>query len=127
MSISERARPSAVQEMPAQHRIVNEDACEKALSWLRDNADDMGRAKERLVKADKMIGHIEALMIRLSDEKSDEKRKADARSSDKYRDAIIEAAEAAGEYEKMEALREAAALKIETWRSEQANFRAMRI
>lgn len=128
MSNSERARAKPpVAEMPPQYRIVPEVDLAKALDWLRDSADDMGRAKERMVKADKMLSHIEALLIRASDEKSDEKRKADARSSQRYHDGIVECAQAAGEYEKMRALREAAALKIETWRSEQANYRAMKV
>jgi len=42
-------------------------------------------------------------------------------------DAANEEAEAAGAFEKMRALREAAALKIEAWRSEQANYRSMKI
>lgn len=125
MSISERARPREMAERS--NRIVTEADCEKALSWLRDNAHELGEAKRNLVLADKMVGHVEALMSRASEERSDEKRKADARSSDRYLQAINDAAYAAGEYEKLKALREAAALKIETWRSEQANYRAMRV
>lgn len=126
MSISARASPS--REMAERtNRIVTEEDCEKALAWLRDSAHDLGEAKRNVVLADKMVGHVEALMSRASDEKSDEKRKADARSSARYLQAINEAAYAAGEYEKLRALREAAAMKIETWRSEQANYRAMRV
>ena len=108
-------------------RIVTDNELQKALDWLRDSARDLGEAKKRLVKADKMLAHTEALMIRASEEKSDEKRKADARSSKRYFEAIIECSEAAGDFETMKALREAAALKIETWRSEQANYRAMKV
>lgn len=113
--------------MSAFQRIVTEEALEKALDWLRDNAEEMGQCKSRLVKAQHMIGHVEALMMLKSDQTSDMKRKADARASDKFLEAITEEAEAAGEFEKMKALREAAALKIETWRSEQANYRALKV
>lgn len=113
--------------MDGSGRIVQEVELAKALDWLRDSADAMGKAKGRLVKADKMLAHIEALMIRASDQTSDEKRKADARASQRYKDQIDEMSEAAAEYEKLKSLREAAALKIEAWRSEQANFRAMKI
>jgi rhamnose utilization protein RhaD (predicted bifunctional aldolase and dehydrogenase) len=108
-------------------QIVSEHDVGRALDWLRDNAPHIGMACERKVKADKMLSHIEALLIRDSEATSDEKRKADARASKRYEDAILEAAEAAGEYEKMKALREAAALKCEIWRSEQANYRSMKI
>lgn len=113
--------------MSNRRRIVDDEELEKALDWLRDNAADMGHAKSRLIKAQRMVEHIEAILFMRSDQSSDLKRKADARSSAKYKEAIDEEAIAAGEYEKLRALREAAALKIETWRSEQANYRALKV
>jgi rhamnose utilization protein RhaD (predicted bifunctional aldolase and dehydrogenase) len=110
-----------------QHRIVSEIELEKALDWLRDNAAEMGGAKARLIKAQRMVDHVEAILFLKSDQTSDMKRKADARASAKYKEAIDEEAIAAGEYEKLRALREAAALKIEAWRSEQANYRALKV
>jgi hypothetical protein len=108
-------------------RIVTDEDLSKALDWLRDSAPAIGEAKARLVKAGHMLKHIEALLFLASEEKSAEARKSSARASDKYLDAINEEAFAAGDYEKMKALREAAALKIESWRSEQANYRSMKI
>lgn len=113
--------------MNAQFRIVTEEDVEKALSFLRDNARAIGDAKARAVRAGHMLRHIEALEFKLSDATSNDKRQADARSSDAYLEAINEDAMAAAEYEKMRALREAAAMKIEAWRTEQSNFRAMKI
>ena len=74
-----------------------------------------------------MIKYIEALKFKASDASSNDARRADARTSEEYIDAINEDAFASGELAKMQALREAAALKIEAWRSEQANFRSMKI
>lgn len=108
-------------------RIVTNAELQKALDWLRDSAGDLGNAKARAVKAGHMLKHVEAIEFKLSDATSNDKRQADARTSDAYVDAINEDAIAAGELAKMQALREAAALKIESWRSEQANFRAMKI
>lgn len=108
-------------------RIVNDEELEKALDWLRDSAQQMGKCKERLVKSQKMTDHTEAILTLKSDQSSDTKRRADARASARYLECIVEEAEAAGEFEKMKALREAAALKIETWRSEQANYRALKV
>lgn len=108
-------------------RIVTDDDLSKALDWLRDNAKDMGEAKVRLIKAERMLSHTEALLIRMSSASSAEARKADARTDQRWLDAANEEAEAAGAFEKMRALREAAALKIEAWRSEQANYRSMKI
>lgn len=118
---------SASAVVSARSRMVEEHEIQKALDWLRDNAKSIGEAKARLIRAQHMVTHVEAIEFRLSDETSDTKKKAAARASDRYVQAILEEAEAAGNYEQLRALREAAALKIETWRSEQANFRAMKV
>ena len=111
----------------SEQRIVTNAELQKALDWLRDNADDLGKAKARAVKAGHMIKHVEALEFKMSEASSNDKRQADARASDSYVDAMNEDAFAAGELAKMQALREAAGAKIEAWRSEQANFRSMKI
>lgn len=124
---SERATALVRQSADPPQRLISDSELEKALDWLRDHAETIGKAKSRVVKAGHMLKHIEALEFKRSDAKSAEAKKADARTSARYLAAIIEDAEATGEYEAMKSLREAAALKIEAWRSEQANFRAMRI
>jgi hypothetical protein len=108
-------------------RIVTEVELEKALDFLRDNAKALGDAKARVIKSGHFLKHVEALEYKKSDAKTTEAKKADARTSETFMSAIVEDAEAAGAYEMMKALREAAALKIEAWRSEQANYRSMRI
>jgi rhamnose utilization protein RhaD (predicted bifunctional aldolase and dehydrogenase) len=108
-------------------RIVDDYEVERALSWLRDSAREIGSARERLIKAEHMLSHTEALLIRLSTATSAEARKAEARTDQRWVDAALEEAVAAGEFEKMKALREAAALKIEAWRSEQATYRSMKL
>lgn len=113
--------------MNAHARIITDDSLENALNWLRDHAAALGRAKARAIKAEHMVKHIEALEMKRSDAKSNDMKKADARISAAYLAAILEDAEAAGEYERLKAMREAAALKIEAWRSEQANYRAMKL
>ena len=122
---SERAMVPMRQQSP--QRLISDTELERALDWLRDHAEDIGRAKERVIKAGHMLKHIEALETKMSQEKSVEARKADARCSLRYVAAMEEDAVAAGEYEKMRSLREAAALKIEAWRTESSNYRAMRI
>lgn len=108
-------------------RIVSNRDLQKALDFLRDSAQDLASAKSRAVKAGHMLKHIEALEFKASDATSNDKRQADARTSDNYLEAINEDAFAAGELAKLQALREAASMKIEAWRSEQANYRSMRI
>ena len=107
-------------------RIVTDEELDKALSWLRDNAQVMGEAKKRTVLAGNMLRHIKALeMKKHGGPVSAQEREAYA--SDAYKHALYEDAVAAGEYEKMKSLREAAALKVQAWQTESANFRSMKI
>lgn len=114
-------------EAPQPDRIVSNRDLQKALDFLRDSAQELSKAKSRAIKAGHMLKHVEALEFKMSDATSNDKRQADARTSDAYVDAMNEDAFAAGELAKLLALREAAAMKIEAWRSEQANYRSMRL
>lgn len=128
-TISQRAL--GVRDMPErehrQHqgtnRLVTDDQVGDALRWLAVNAAEIGAARARLIKAGHMIKHVEALQYLASAEKTVDAKKADVRASQKWLDAINEEADAAGEFEKMKALREAASAKIEAWRSETATLR----
>lgn len=113
--------------MNAPTRMISDEAVDRALEWLRANASVIGKAKEQAELADKYVGHVEALLIKASDASSAEARKADARSSQKYLDAITDSAVKAGELARLYSLREAAMARIECWRTEQSNFRAMKI
>jgi hypothetical protein len=106
---------------------ISDDSVEKALHWLIVHAEEIGKAKERAVMAGHMLKHIEALESKLSEGKTVDVRKNDARTSKRFMDAIREDAVAAGEYERLKALREAAAMKISAWQTEQATARSMRI
>lgn len=107
-------------------RIVQEANIEKALDFLRDSAIEIGKARQDMILASQWVKHVEALET-LKAEGSAEIRKATARASTRYVEAIRNEAVTAGEFEKLKALREAATTKIETWRTEQANYRGMRI
>jgi len=109
------------------NEIVSDAEVEKALDWLRDNADAIGEAKRLAVKHDKMLNHIKATAMGFHKDLPVSAQEREAYASAAYLQAIEGAADFAGEYEKLKALREAAALKIEVWRSASANYRAMKI
>jgi hypothetical protein len=113
--------------MSDRRHIVTDKSMEQALDWLRDHAPEMGKAKERSVKAGHMVKHILHIEMKRSDEKTAAGKERDAYASKAYLDACEEDARAAGALEMMRSLREAAALKIEAWRTEQANWRSMKI
>lgn len=107
--------------------FVTEEEVEKALDWLRDNADDIGAAKAAAIRTERMVKHIEALLMKEYTDLPVAAQKREAMASERYLKAIEEEATAAGEFERLKGLREAAALKIEAWRSASANYRAMKI
>jgi len=108
-------------------QLVTDASVEKALDFLRDNAEAIGQARENAVKADHMLKHVKALAMKQYGELPVSAQEREAFASDIYRSALDEAAKTAGEFEKMKAIREAAALRIEVWRSASANYRAMKI
>ena len=107
--------------------IVTDAEVDMALDWLRDNADAIGEAKREAVKFDHMLKHTKAMVMIQHKELPVSAQEREAFASKEFAVAIQNAADAAAEYEKMKALREAAALKIEVWRSASANYRAMKI
>jgi hypothetical protein len=108
-------------------RIVTDEDLEKAIDWLRDSAKEIGDAKAEAVRASHMLKVVKALSMKVSNDKAISHQEREALASPEYLAALERDATAAGEYEKMRALREAASLKVDCWRSECANFRAMRI
>jgi hypothetical protein len=109
------------------NQLVSDADVEKALDWLRDNATEIGEAKRKAVKADHMLKHTKALAMKQHGDIAVTAQEREALASPQYLAALDEAAATAGEFEKMKSLREAAALKIEVWRSASANYRAMKL
>lgn len=107
--------------------LVSEDDVQKALDWLRDHADDIGEAKANAIRAERMVKHIKALEMKKHAGLPVTAQEREAHASQAYLDALEAEAVAAGEFEKARSLREAAALKIEVWRSSSANYRAMKV
>jgi hypothetical protein len=123
--MSDRSTVPPEQRRKLQQAIVTDEGVHNALEFLRKNAAKIGAARRRLVLADGMVSHVEALQSRMSEEKAADARKAEARASAEYKAAVVEQAEAAGAYETMRAAQIAASAIIECWRSEQANIRSM--
>ena len=130
-TISERAS-AGIKTMPereqAEHRgsnrLVTDDEVGDALRWLATNAKEIGEARARVLRAGYLVKHVEALLYLASEEKTVDGKKAGVKASQRWFDASEEEAVAAGEFERMKALREAAALKVEAWRSESASLRS---
>lgn len=106
-------------------KFITDEQAEAALDWLRDNAQALGNAKRDLVIHERMVGRIMALEMKRNSELSLGAQEREAKISDAMLVAWDAEATAAGEYEKLRALRDAAIARVEAWRSLTANFRAM--
>ena len=106
--------------------FVTDDAASDALEWLVKNAKALGKAKEKAVLAESMTKRIRALEMARSEGKSIAEKERDALASQAYLEAITAEAVAAGEFETMRALKDAATARIECWRSITASARSLR-
>jgi predicted Ser/Thr protein kinase len=106
--------------------FVTDEAAGDALEWLLKNAQRLGKAKEQSVLAESMTKRVKALEMARSDAKTIAEKERDALASEAYLAAIQAEAEAAGAYETMRALKDAATARIECWRSITATARNLR-
>jgi hypothetical protein len=107
------------------NELVTDSAVEKALDYLRDNADAIGEAVREAKLRESMVKVVLALKMKQTPDISAVAQEREARASEEFLAAITAEANAAGALAKMRALREAAAMKIEVWRTSSANYRKM--
>lgn len=103
--------------------MVDQSAAEKATQYLVDSAIPMAEAKGELVLRENMLRAVKATAMRHSGETSAAAQEREAYASDQYAEAVMALQRASLEYEKYRALREAARMKIEMFRSINANQR----
>lgn len=106
-------------------KFITDDQAEAALNWLRDNAATLGNAKRDLVLAERLVDRTKALEMKRHSDLPVSAQEREAKASDVLYEAYKAEAVAAGEYEKLRALRDVAIARVEAWRSLTANFRAM--
>lgn len=106
-------------------KFITDEQAERALDWLRDNATVLGDAKRDLILAERMVDRTKALEMKRHSDLPVSAQEREAKASDVLHEAYKAEAVAAGEYEKLRALRDVAIARVEAWRSLTANFRAM--
>lgn len=106
-------------------RWISDEQAEAALEWLRSNARALGDAKEEAVKSESMRKRVRSIEMQRSEAKTVSGKEQEAEASQAYLDAVLAEAKAAGEYEYMRALKDAAVARIECWRSLRASERAL--
>ncbi len=104
-----------------------ESDAEKAVQWLIENAQAIADARSERWKAEEMLKPTKALLMAEHADKPVNAQEREALSSPRYQQAIERAAEAVRADELNRALVKAAEMKVEVWRSMQANLRATRV
>ena len=102
---------------------MDQAEADKATQYLVDTAYPYGEARARVAKAEAMLRHVKALAMKASDEKSAAAQEREAYASDAYLAAIDEVFEATKASEKLRAARDAAAIRVDFWRSVSARQR----
>lgn len=115
-------RPSYRDVRPVRD-LVSDEQCYQAMQFLDESAHDFGVAKAQVEYLTYMIGVTEALGAQLSDERSVDKRKWDARTAQPYIDRVEALRQARMTFEELAAKREAAKLKVELARTIHADKR----
>lgn len=105
----------------------NEADAEKAVKWLIDNAEQIAGARAERWKAEEMLKPTKALLMAQHSDKPVNAQEREALSDPRYQAAIDRAADAIKADELNRARVKAAEMKIEVWRSQQANLRATRV
>lgn len=106
--------------------MITDDDVEKALAYLRDTAKEAAVARSQAKTLDKYVGVVEAKAKAMAtgDGMSNANAQDWARSSDDYKQALDGWQEAIRKDSEFTMLREAAAARIEAWRTQSSNLRA---
>ncbi len=97
--------------------MIDEQRVEKAVEYLRDTAQDYGKARGRASYMEANLRRVKSLeMIAKSGGVGE--REAAAYASEAYKDAMEQMENAVADVETIKALREAASYTIEVWRSQ---------
>ena len=106
--------------------ICDEDI-EKALDFLRDNAESAAKARAERIYLEEYRKSLKAILMKEHNGESGIIQERNAYSDVRYIGHLNAIKNAVYEDERYRFLRGAAEAKIEAWRSQSANYRAMKI
>ena len=103
--------------------MIQDDEAEKALRWLLGNAKAAGELRGARVRAEAMLKHVRAVLFAQCNAKSAAEREAWAYAHARYSEAVEAMSNAVTADEENRALREAAGMRIDVWRTQSSNAR----
>jgi hypothetical protein len=93
------------------------------MQWLADRMpEDMAIARERMVKAEAMLKHVEAIQVVAADGAAT-LRQHTARATPAYKAALDEWVTASGAWQVMQSRKDSAFMLIEMWRTYESSCR----
>lgn len=99
------------------------EEAERAQQYLVDSAFKYGNARADATLAEKRLSRVKALAMKASGQNSVSAQEREAYASEEYDEALTELFEATKEVETIKAAREAARVRVDLWRSYNANMR----
>jgi hypothetical protein len=106
--------------------IVSEEDVERCLDYLKNSADTIGKLTTEARFTESWVKVVLAMVMKTVEGPVNSQER-EARASEEYQKALKAEAEAAGALARAKALREAAAMKIEVWRTQSSNWRSMKL
>jgi hypothetical protein len=107
--------------------IISEEDVEKAVDWLRDNVDASAKARATRIYLEEYRKSLKALLMSKYQDLSVSAQEREAYAHQDYRDHLKVMQNAIYEDERMKFFRASAEVKIEAWRTQQANIRAIKL
>lgn len=100
--------------------MIETESAERAADYLRDTAKSVGQFTRQAKEKAAMVKHVEGLLIKAMDNGSlpVSLRQAYARAHDRYKEALLEDALAAGELAQLDAERDAAKIRISLYQTQ---------
>ena len=95
--------------------FVDDSRCEKALTFQRDNADELGRLYGRVKTYEARLKIVKAM--NMGDTGSVSERESKAYASQAYREAVAEGEMDIAQHTALRALMDTAAETVDVWRS----------
>jgi hypothetical protein len=105
--------------------VITEVEVEKALDWMRDNAEKAANAKAERIYMEQYLKTVEADLCAEKAHVSVKAQENYARSHSTYKQQLQAIKEAVQQEEALRWLMIAAQAKVEVWRSQSANNRGM--
>ena len=107
--------------------FISDAEVERALDYLRDESSSIAQARADRVYAEEYRKSLKAILMNESEATSAAMKESEAYAHPKYLDHLKSLKAAVFEDERRRALREAASMKIDAWRTQSASERSFKL